>query len=314
MGGSPSGKSDTSTPGYEQMHTDFHAYLLTGHAGDDTAGYFNLEPDAEGFAQPEKLRGVTKAFNDILSYNLGGTPYSEAEFYAATDSTEPLYRLLDKIEDFVTELETNDPTTDWESHWTSVTAKVLETTSVNDAVNAFESEQENVLQRSIGRVNSSFSDIDAVNSSSRVLSVTLLERDHDKSVANYRANLKLGREEAAINTSSALVEQDRRSEVSRINALSNFMNGTNLYIAAARNELEDELRLDIEDTLWDLKAYEMPAKVFESITGATMVPVSGKSEQKSGGGLATALGVAAVGASFLIGSGDAGAAATMAIA
>lgn len=304
MGGSPSGKTDSTTPGYEQMHTDIHTMLMTGQ---DSEGNLDLKGDADNFVQLDKLQGIAGMFSDILSHNLGTTPFAEAEFYHASGLTEPLADLMTKTTAFQVAMEAVNVTTDWTSDYTAIKAVVLDSTSIDAAADAFEAEQVDVLDRSIGRINASFSNIDAVNSSSRVMAVTHAESGHDKSVATFRTNMKLGREGIAIDVSTGLSEQKRRSEVSRINAISNLMNGVNLYIAASRNEREDELRLDVEDTLWDLKAADFPARIFQSISGATMVPVSTHSEQKGGGGLSSVLGIAATAAAFVVGGPAAGA-------
>lgn len=271
-GGSPSG------PAYTPLHLDMHAWIMAGL--DQTA--------AEG-ADPNTWDGMAGLTTDALSSSIGGTPYSNATPFdpEGPDSRYPsLMQELDTLIDDVKELA--KPSTSWGENADTVEAKldsVFDSADITAVVSAHRTQREAELTLNIARYNSTMSAINAVNTSSRAIGIALLERETDRAVSQFEANLELEHEKArrkyTMEVSTQLVGLDKDYFDSRIQSLQLMGVLVEQHSTAQRQFIDDDLKLTIEDVIWDLRIYEFAQKALGSIAGASIIPSGAAKENQT---------------------------------
>lgn len=110
------------------------------------------------------------------------------------------------------------------------------------------------------------------------------------------ANVQLGKVDAATKIAAGAMEMDKITTTARVNHMNDLFRLVVLHMQAKRVFWTDNLQMDIESALWDVKAYQYAGEGLSSISGAKILP-----EQKDPRLEALSMmfsGLAAVGAVF----------------
>jgi len=242
---------------------DMQAFVWSG-------GEFSTTPDDN---YTDTGIGIKNLLLDQLAIS-DENPFAMTEAYNPFLGGEPLPDLLAGMGRALSRIEGFDPISLWETHFTFAQEK-LETlygqTEIDAAVDAYEAAGEaDVLQR-IARQNLVASSLNNVNSSTRAIKMGLLERDNQRMVSKYRAELELAnrdkKETQTLELAAKLVELEAASHSSFAENLRAFGTLADLAITANRNLLGDRLKLSVEDHLWDLKLDDFANSAISALTG-----------------------------------------------
>lgn len=221
--------------------------------------------------------GLAGRLDDLLG--LTSNPYADTVLYDPTKAGEPLYDLLSSGRALMEETTDRDILTDWGEIADGVADKlddVYDATAITAAVTAFKARSETQLDDQISKLNNMFSDLNAVNTSTRGLMVSLLEREHLRAADDFQANLelevaktKLG---AVVGASVEMIKIDDSHLVERAQIFATLLGVVGAYNEAKRNFTNDQMRLDMEDLLWEIKLFQFAQQGIGALSGAAIVP------------------------------------------
>lgn len=260
---------------YEQMHLDFHAWMLSAgsHDGSEyTAG----------------SGGVRQVVTDLLNLGSAGyekTPYGKVTAYNPSDALSALRTIIDAYKDKAIDYSPGDDMKDFIEQMATLVDDKWEDVNIDidDMVDSYEDKLETSLSDGIGKMNAMFSSMNSVNSSARAFYIAGLELEKERNVADFRSKLEveisletqrrsLGKFEAKIRLGSLLLEARRANFVVQAQAISQLVGATTSEVAMQRQYLEDKLRLDLEDTMWDAKWYTVAAGALSAMSGVQVIP------------------------------------------
>lgn len=180
----------------------------------------------------------------------------------------------------------------------------VDAAAVTAAVAAYETEQKPVLMRGLNRVAAGYAAVNATSGSSMLIGLALQETQYENGVAVFRARIEVAVDDARrqnIMRSAEMMVQMLYANVDSHQRATHLKGEINrVGIAAKREQLEEDLGIDVEDRLWDVKLYEHLGSFLGSIGGGSPTPDSPKRSLGStvGGVISGVAAGAAVGAKF----------------
>lgn len=232
-GGGSSGSGQIDYPDY--MET-WHGQALD-HAGADTP---------------------TSSITDLINAALGNSPYTGETAYDPDTEVANIIAAPDDLETLVDLLSTGTTLDD-------VIANILDEDRIDDAVDEYSDDLGARLTAEVlPRFEAGMRDINAVMSSAFVIGRALIEDGQTRQVAKYSADLHLKAwGDDAIRVIALKLQY--QSIVSNLTAETN-----RLKIVAKSNEIEENLKIDKKDALWDLELYKYGVNLLAGISGGTV--------------------------------------------
>jgi len=253
-------------------------WMFVGDAKDDVWSGSSANPLQQ--AEPYLTNigyGLAERLNDLLG--LTSNPYADITLYDPTRAGEPLYDLLSSGRSLMEETTDRDIITDWGAIVDGVSEKiddVYDDAAVTAATAAFKARSETVLDDQISKLNNMFSDLNAVNTSTRGLMVSLLEREHLRAADEFQANLelevaktKLG---AVVGSAVEMIKIDDSHLVERAQIFATLLGVVGAYNESKRQYTNDQMRLDMEDLLWEIKLFQFAQQGIGALSGANVIP------------------------------------------
>lgn len=283
------GTSLAATEGsYEQMHLDFHGWMLTG--GD-------VIKDGTSHIYTEGTGGVKALIESLSSGALGMSPYGSVVVYDATADNEPLDLLGDSVIADLATVDSYDGDTDWATYYAAAVAAIegeLGSATIDAAVTAFTNKLQDQIDSQAAAMDLKYSNMNAVNSTARVMATALLEKGMNISAAEYRAQLEQELEKQKMLVAAQAANQIMVTDVNHFNMKGQFIHSmiqfTDMYITAKRQYVQDNLTLDVEDAYWDIKLYDFAGKALSSISGSSVIPGSPNPKLETLSGISSAIG------------------------
>jgi hypothetical protein len=260
-GSTTSGKVDF--PGYMKS---MHGWWLSGNKY-----YQSIFPDS---------LGMVGDMDAARSENFeNGNPYAVAYAY---DPTTDLTEVANRYSVFNTHVNNLNELTDWVAMLTQAETGLDSSSLSDDEIEAvvaqFETEQLTAYNRSVNRFNASAVDINAVQGSAFVVGNALLEQDFTRSIAKFRADLKLNAQQQkyafvlqGINTMAQLLTSKLNLHQSSTHLLGEIARVKTILM---NSYLESDLKLSVDEATWDISLYQHGANLLGAIGGGTLVPKS----------------------------------------
>lgn len=261
-----SGNLAGSAAGYEEMHLDFHAWMLND--GDYVDSVYS-----------EGTGGIKGHIESLMSGSLGMTPYSSVVIYNPILTDEPLALLRDSVEADLETVDGYDGDADWATYYAAaVDAIEGELGNVDTAVNSFTTKLQSEISTQQAAMDLKFSNMGAVNSTGRVMATALLEQGKNIAAGEYRAQLLIDIERQKMAVGAQAAGAIMGMDVSHFSMKSQFVQSmlamTDMWITAQRQYTQDTLTMEVEDAYWDIKLYSFAGQALSSISGSAVIPGS----------------------------------------
>lgn len=270
-GGGGGSSGDVRWPGYfEDVHEDLLQNAGQSHALD--AGISMVE---------------------AIEDSWGNSPYEDSGVYDPSGllaETEDRYETFDNLITF-------DPETKFEEFWDTAKAKIDadigDPTRITDAVEAFEQNQINPLQRRIARFAAGARDVNAVMSSAFLLGIAFLEQEAADNVDQFSATLQLQN----YNDKIKFYDQATKDIMSlfnvRLQAEENSVRMrteiNRISIVAFKEQVEGDLEIAVKDANWNIELFQPAANLLAAGHGGTANPTNSQKQRH---------GVSSVGGAF----------------
>lgn len=280
MGG---GKQPSGTgPGYEAYQTDWHGVMLMGQ--------LPHTPNNASFFPLTATEGVLGNINDVLSTTLGGTPYADVDIFDPDDTESRFEALTEAVDEYLERIQEDNTDDLFEELYNRRIA--LET----DSQATFPTRIEDIaLQESerlsieaadeIAGINAAASISNSVGHSTRLFAIGKVNRQVHQRIGEITAELYKQNYQAVrslyIEESIVQMEEINRHDTVRAEAIDSLTKAIDLWSAALRQKSEDDLKLAVEDGLWNLKLYDFGAKALSSISGAAIIPAGTGRENRT---------------------------------
>lgn len=230
---------------------------------------------------------ILPLIEDLLTVNTSGdNPYSGVTLYSATSSGQPLQSALSAIDSASSYLDTLYTYSSVYSSgvgWAAYFAQLHNTVScyfdeepLTDTVNALEDRVWGRLVREIGTLNAGYAANNAVFTSSRIIAQALAVRDAARSIDEQEGKMAYDRAkyitEAAATLAENMVKIDY-DKFARLAAESElYAKMADLKNTFSRQYIDDNLQMDIHDTLWDLELWRYAQKGIGALAGINPMP------------------------------------------
>ena len=272
------GGGDPSSPGYHGIHKDAHAYMATGEDIGSTGGL--------GFPI---VGGTLGMVLDADSASLGGSPYSFVSVFDPEQSGNRFTEMVNEIDSFLSHLDNIQPDTRWTEKKVELEARLAEAdiAGVKSAISTnLGTVQDTRKSAKLSDLSISMFSFEAnVGAVSKDLWYHLLDREKFRQQAEVVANLSLEdniyKQKVIPLLTDKFLILDADYLRQRAEALTILTKTTDIWSTAVRQGIEDELRLTIEDAIWDLKLMDFSNKALSSIAGASVIP-EGQMKENSG--------------------------------
>jgi hypothetical protein len=249
-----------------------HGWIMAGQQGADEGTWSGTNPlEAGGYGGVAGLIDALKA--------IPNTPYATVTMNNPVDVGSPIRTVWDHVEKKLDEVDERNLVEEFGEALPIVQNGidgVFDTTTIANKVEEFNTKGEDRLDAEIARVNVMFSDMNSVNSSTRGLMVMMLEREHNRSVDDFDAGLRLEiekvRMEQALTVSWDAVKTEHMLKTQNVQYIATALAAASGYAAADRQYVDDQLRLTMEDLLWDIKLYDFANQALGAIAGASVIP------------------------------------------
>ncbi len=292
MGGSP-----ISAATYDEMHLDTQAWMLTDGTHNGTT-YVEGTGGIEAFIETAQ---ATSPYSSIVVHD----PAVEATAMKTLVATTHSARMV-TVE---TAIDALDPDANWDTYAADVFTKIgvlWNETYISARVVEHQRDGFKTVSEEVGRFNNMMSQSGAAKSSQRDLGVALILSGHVDNVAKFDADLRHKHEEQKLafvvdaasklvqfHLSLAQIQSDTLAQRSNLSKDNISMN--KIYADLLRQEIDDDLRVNVEDALWDLKLYDFAGKGLASIGGASIIPADNRSLNMAAIGLqAAGIGISAL--------------------
>ena len=259
-----------------------------GVAGNPYEGETAYNPNAEiTFVAASPLANINTQF-DAMSTIV--TAINTAGYFDDFADIDMLDNLSDELANVVTAIDT-----------------VLASSTITNLVTAFENSKRPRFLRDMSMWTAGMADINAVNTSSFVIGMGLMQDEFGKSVDAFEAELK----SKLYNTvMSEAVSQYLKVNILRLAAKDElYMKGPAVYASMAQlktevekliiltmsEKSENQLRIDVDEGLWDYETYMYAGNIMSSISGAAAGRKGPTKTQTAVGG---AMAGASMGAAF----------------
>lgn len=253
-------------------HQNTHFTLIGGGIGGD---YVGTDPAPH---TPQLSSVLPGGIMDYLGAALeAGNPYATAVPY---DPTDELQSLDDAVAAYASMLSSLDPQTDFTSYLaTAITGvdSVMDSTYIDDAVDAFETRTAPQFARAINRLTGPMAMIGAVNSSAFIIGMGLLERQRLADLADRTAQL-----EATESNQRAILAHQFMAEIitmanrniEHARSLADAKgNAAKVRMIAKKEHLAEDLELDYKDLTYELELFGYGSAVLAAGLGAPQRPV-----------------------------------------
>jgi len=112
--------------------------------------------------------------------------------------------------------------------------------------------------------------------------VAFLEREHTRGVNQYRKELSLQQEQAKFNvlgqggvtTLIEIMKAKKTDMLEELQAGAQLLQAAQMFYEAQRQVENDQLRIDLEDFLWEIKLYNFVNSAIGATSGAAIVPAA----------------------------------------
>ena len=262
-------------------------------------------------AYMETLHGSWLDEIDVLITSISASnPYANPGL-AAYDPTNEINEAIAAYETFDAEMATfttGDWTTDWDTLSDFAQAYFESNLGGSTELTALEAardvRQEAHIARTVSRYAGGMADIGAVNSSSFVVGIGLIEQEHLRDIDFFGAQLALGAYKEKLNFIAQGVESMKSVTAMRLEAFRTSAamctELKRIAIVAGQEYIDKELIYDVQSVLWGLEPYQYGGNMLSAISGGLVENkgASGMNRLAStlGGGLGAAASGAMVGA------------------
>lgn len=263
-------------PNYSSLHLAFHSWMLQGDP------VYNPTQESGNYTI-DTSDGIAGLTNSLLSDNLGGdTPYANTTPFNPNASTELIRKLVQDGVEFLESLEDLGNIEDiWSTYIDAAETKIdtlYDSTKIASLVTAFDTRRRTYLQNQQAELDVQFAHLGAVETSSRIFALAALEIEHERVVDEFEAKQYLELENQkfqAINQTAQSLLQLRFQATQAQGQLISILNQTSaLDMEAKRQYVEDDLRLRLEDAIWDYKIWGFTGQALSAISGASVIPAS----------------------------------------
>lgn len=200
-------------------------------------------------------------------------PYRQAGAVAYNPDI-PIAAMQTAIDAVIT-LATITPLTEWQSYVTAIKTAVdlviMDSTYIANATTAYDTILTNELAVHLGKFEAGMRDINAVQSSAFVIGRAILTDSKNSQVAKYTADISLQsilqRNKIIFDETGSLLDTLIKVIDERRLAAHDKIDAYRMQIAAKKEQTDENLRIDVEDELWDVKLYQHGANLLASIQG-----------------------------------------------
>lgn len=203
---------------------------------------------------------LTSSVTDVINAALGNSPFTGLNAYDPDNDITNMLASADDMQTLV-DLLSNGTTLD------TLIADILDTTRIDNMVTAYANDLDDRLIATIlPRFEAGMRDINAVVSSAFVIGRALIEEEEDRQVAKYGGALYLkGASDDAIKVIGMKLEYQK--VVSQL-----IVDTYRLKIVAKKEEVDENMKIDENDALWDLSLFQYGSNVLGAIGGGTVSP------------------------------------------
>jgi len=271
-------------PGYDNIHLQAHAWMLTEDTINQTSHTnANFNPTTTN-------AGIVGAFNDVRSSSLGGSPYSLVNVFDPLDSGNRFQEVMEEADKYLEVIKEETPGEAWDSSVDLVDTALgtIETTfraSITGRVDDLKDKLQAESVKEIAQINAAAMRGNSTLHSTRLMQIASVERDNHRTLADFRSSLQIedlrSYRKLLIEGGLERVRQINENNSLRVQAVQSLIAATDLWAAAQRQYSEDELKLAVEDAIWDLKLYDFAGKGLSAISGAAIIPGGSAQENKT---------------------------------
>ena len=261
---------------YELYAMDWHAWILAGVA--DTGVIDVLVPPG----------GIIGATQDALSTALGTTPYALVNVFNPKDSNSRFEALLSEVDNYLAEVSNIEKDT----RFTDLSVLRIPSSATHTAKLSAISEAGIKLgyklnldaADKIAQINARASAGNSLGHSTRIVAIGKVARKVHQQVGNflqdaYTEDYKEHRD--SIEGGLQFLDISNKHTSSRAIAIGALTDSVDLWSTALRQRSEDELKLAVEDLIWDLKLWDFAGKGLSSISGAAIIPAGAGNENRT---------------------------------
>ncbi len=271
MGGGKQGEP----PQYELLHKDMHAWMMT----EDLLGLDIAGGGSGAFNPSTAVDGAAGAFNAARTSAIGETPYGAVGVFDPESPGNRYDVMLEETDQYIEFVQESLPETKFPDHVTAIKEKIdldYDSDKFTDDVADFNIEQDIQRTADLLRKDDIISFLGESAVTSRSFMSFLLDEERDRASDGFSVRLhyehQVDRRNLTLENALETIDQDNIFLAVRSQAINTLIASTHLYGKASRQALEDELRLAVEDILWDSKLVDFMNKSLGSITGVSIVP------------------------------------------
>jgi len=279
MGGGKQGEP----PEYTNFHKDFHLWMLTEEDpdGDEVfGGNSALGVDTDGTDLISDITGgAYGAFNAARATAIGQTPYAASNVFDPEAPGNRYDVLVEETDKYVEFVQNSVPETTLPENVSAIKAKIdldYDATKFTADVTDFNVEQDIQRTLDLEEKNDIVSYTGDHAALSRSMMAFLMDEERDRASDQFSARLhyehQIDRRNLTIEAAFETIDQDNVFLAVRSQAITALLENANLYGKTTRQGIEDELRLAVEDILWDSKLVDFMNKALGSITGVSILP------------------------------------------
>ncbi|MCK5017902.1 MAG: hypothetical protein KAS32_12645 [Candidatus Peribacteraceae bacterium] len=217
-----------------------------------------------------------ESVQELMAVAIGGSPYSGETAYDP-DSDIAVY--IAAIDDFSTLTDALDETTDWLSIVSAAIIKVdddiIDNTSLAAAATAHGDILDDRLTTDVlPRYEAGMRDINAVISSSFTIGKSILEAFNTREVADFDAKNRM----TAYGQRNTMIIQSAEQQLNLLNWKLNYSQsaahmvteGYRIKAVLLKEEIDEQLDIDMKDGRWDLETYQYGSNVLSAIAGSAV--------------------------------------------
>jgi len=226
---------------------------------------------------------ITSSVTDIANAALGNSPFALATAYSpAADITA--YEAV--ITAFAAILAGISDTADWAALYTQSGTSIVTINGITEAiivadVDAFADQLDDEINiKILPRFEAGMRSINAVTSSAFAIGRSNIEGFRNRDVAKHSSTLRINAafKNVDIETEEVRLRLEGSSQMLRLmmqriswedSYMKTVVEGKRIKIVANKEEMDENIRIDKEDALWDLEVFQYGANLLASISGGT---------------------------------------------
>lgn len=230
----------------------------------------------------------------------GNSPYATVNSFNPDAFVSAVQSRFDYYDTLVKAI---DEHTDWDTFFDNVKDKVdsiISDSYIESVVDEYDDDTKDEWGDTINRFAGGMAEINAINSSAFIIGMALMENQRLRAVRKLRASLVLDFEKVKLQMYQQGLNDMIRMYAFKLDvdrAATQTLAEINRVSAVLKKEqyIED-IELDVEDTLWDIKVFQYGGRVMASPSGAAPIPDKpSKAASALGGALSGAAQGAAIG-------------------